>query len=140
MNKANQPSSFKGKAGKNQRRGQKRTVLAARAYIFASFNNTIIMIADNQGNALGILSAGACGFRGSKKGTAHAAQIATHQIADRMINTYGIKKLDIFVRGIGQGRDSAIRTLLNKNFRVERITDKTTIAHGGVRPRKARRV
>ena len=123
------------------RRGrQKRTVLHAHAHVFASFNNTIVMISDSAGNSLGITSAGACGFRGSKKGTAHAAQVAAHQIIDRLAPAYGIKKLDVFVRGIGQGRDSAVRTLLNKGLQVERIADKTTIAHGGVRKRKARRV
>ena len=130
----------KQKTTKTRRTKQKRSILHAYAHIFASFNNTIVMLSDTEGNCLGITSAGACGFRGSKKGTAHAAQVATHQIVDKMISTYGIKKIDVFVRGIGQGRDSAVRTLLNKGLQVERIADKTTIAHGGVRPRKARRV
>lgn len=128
------------KNSKARRSKRKRNVLHAQAHVSVSFNNTIIMISDLEGNSLGIISAGACGFRGSKKGTAHAAAVAANQIADRLIAAHGIKKMDIFVKGIGQGRDSAIRTLLNKGVHVEAMTDRTTIAHGGVRPRKARRV
>ena len=110
------------------------------AHIFASFNNTIIMISDLGGNALSICSAGSCGFKGGKKGTAYAAQIAANQILNQVTKNFNIKKLDIYVKGIGQGRDSAIRTILNKDIQVEIIEDKTTIPHGGVRPRKARRI
>ena len=125
---------------KSKRSKNKRTVLHGLAHVYASFNNTIIMISDLTGNTLTIASAGSCGFRGGKKGTAYAAQIATNQAVNQAVNGFGIKKLDVFVRGIGQGRDSALRTLLNKGLQVSTITDKTTIPHGGVRPRKARRV
>ena len=129
------------KKTRNRRSKTKRTVLHGHAHVFASFNNTIIMISDPTGNALAIASAGSCGFRGGKKSTAYAAQIAANQVANQAINSFGLKKLDVFVRGIGQGRDSAIRTLLNRGgLQVETITDKTTIPHGGVRQRKARRI
>ena len=129
------------KKTKTRRSKTKRTVLHGHAHVFASFNNTIIMISDPAGNALAIASAGSCGFSGGKKSTGYAAQIATNQVANQAINAFGLKKLDVFVRGIGQGRDSAIRTLLNRaGLQVETVTDKTTIPHGGVRPRKARRV
>ena len=118
----------------------KRTVPHGRAHIFTSFNNTIIMIADLEGNALSICSAGSCGFKGGKKGTAYAAQVAVNQIMNQAVKTFNIKKLDIYVKGVGQGRDSAIRTILNKDIQVDSIIDCTKIAHGGVRPRKARRI
>ena len=125
---------------KNKRNKNRRLVNHGYAHIFSSFNNTIVMIADLQGNTLAIASAGSCGFRGGKKGTAYAAQVAANQVITQAINNFSLKKLDIFVRGAGQGRDSAIRSLLNKGLQVATITDKTTIAHGGVRSRKARRV
>ena len=142
MNKQPPDSTSPKKPASRRRKSKsRRTVVEAVAYVFASFNNTIIMIADPAGNALAITSAGACGFRGGKKGTAYAAQVAANQVLNRAMNDFGTKKLDILVRGIGQGRDSAIRTILNRSgLRVETITDRTTIAHGGVRSRKARRV
>ena len=141
MNKQNETATTKAPASKPRRSKNKRSVAHAVAYISTSFNNTIIMMADLQGNALAITSAGACGFRGGKKGTAYAAQVAANQILNRMANEFGTKKIDIYVRGIGQGRDSAIRTILNRaGVRVDVITDTTKIAHGGVRLRKARRV
>ena len=127
------------KTKKSKTKRSKKTVLHGRAHVFASFNNTIVMIADLKGNALAISSAGACGFRGSKKGTAYAAQIAANQVLNQAINQFGLKQIDIFVKGIGQGRESAIRSLINKGLQVDKITDQTTIPHGGVRPRKARR-
>ncbi len=140
MNQQNTPN-IKKQTVRSRRSKAKRTIPHAVAHVFASFNNTIIMIADIQGNALAISSAGACGFRGGKKGTAYAAQIAANQALNRVINDFGTKKIDVLVRGVGQGRDSAIRTILNRNgLRVDTLTDKTTIPHGGVRARKARRV
>ena len=141
MNKQNETATTKKPASKPRRSKNKRVVAHAVAHISTSFNNTIIMISDLQGNALAITSAGACGFRGGKKGTAYAAQVAANQALNRMSNEFGTKKIDIYVRGIGQGRDSAIRTILNRvGIRVDTITDMTKIAHGGVRLRKARRV
>ncbi len=118
----------------------KRTVAQGQVHVQASFNNTIITFTDPKGGALTSSSAGACGFRGSKKGTAYAAQVAAEKAAQAAKQQYGFMKAEVFVTGVGLGRDSAIRALANQAIHVERITDVTGIPHGGVRPRKARRV
>lgn len=123
-----------------KKKKNKRVVAAGQAHILATFNNTIITFTDSKGNTLAAASAGACGFRGSKKGTAYAAQIATERATAIAKQQFGMSKLDVFVKGIGLGRDSAVRSLGNQGFQIESITDQTTIPHGGVRPRKARRV
>ena len=89
---------------------------------------------------LAACSAGACGFRGSKKGTAYAAQIAAEKAGNIAKQQHGLNKVDVFLKGVGLGRDAAVRTLQNLNIHVENITDVTGVPHGGVRPRKARRV
>lgn len=121
------------------KKAKKRAVPQGQAHILATFNNTIITITDTKGNALSSGSAGASGFRGSKKGTAYAAQIAAEKAIVAAKQGYGISKLEVFIKGIGQGREAAVRTLINQKVEVENIKDITTIAHGGVRPRKARR-
>ena len=118
---------------------QRRSVPAGQLHIQATFNNTIITFTDSKGNALSASSAGACGFRGSKKGTAYAAQIAAEKAAEAAKSQYGLSKVDVFVKGVGLGRDTAIRALGNFDITVESIKDVTGIPHGGVRPRKARR-
>ena len=118
----------------------KRTVAVGQLHVLATFNNTIVSFTDQKGNVLTRSSAGECGFRGSKKGTAYAAQIAADKAAQNAKQTYGLSKVDVFVKGIGLGRDAAIRSLQNLNIQVETICDVTGIPHGGVRPRKARRV
>ncbi len=127
----------KSKATKKKK--NKKTVAFGQLHIQATFNNTIITFTDQTGAVLTQSSAGACGFRGSKKGTAYAAQIAAEKAANEAKQQYSLSKVDVFVKGIGQGRDTAIRALSNLDIGVESITDKTGIAHGGVRPRKARR-
>ena len=117
-----------------------RRLLAAQAHIHASFNNTIIAISDEQGNVIASSSAGACGFRGAKKGTAYAASVAVDKTLNLVKNNFGVRRLTIHVKGVGQGRDAAIRALINAGLEVNSIIDKTTVAHGGVRPRRARRV
>jgi small subunit ribosomal protein S11 len=104
----------------------------------ATFNNTIISFSDKKGNVLSQSSAGAVGFRGSKKGTAYAAQIAAEKAAETA-KGYGLKSVDVFVKGVGQGRDSAIRALNNFDINIESIKEVTGVPHGGVRPRKVRR-
>jgi small subunit ribosomal protein S11 len=89
---------------------------------------------------LAAASAGACGFRGSKKGTAYAAQIAAERAGNAAKQQYGLSKVDVFVKGVGLGREAAVRTLSSLDIHVESIKDVTGVAHGGVRPRKARRV
>ena len=122
------------------KRAKKRQVNEGRAYISVSYSNTIIMVSDSKGSALTIASAGSCGYRGGKKATAYAAQQVVNKVVNKVVNDYGLKKLNIFVKGIGPGRDSALRAFLNTNLHIESISDRTTIAHGGVRPRKARRI
>lgn len=122
-----------------KRKKNKRTVTYGQLHILATFNNTIVTFTDPTGAVLTQVSAGACGFRGSKKGTAYAAQIASEKAGTAAKQQHGLSKVDVFVKGIGQGRDTAIRALSNLDIAVESITDITGIAHGGVRPRKARR-
>ncbi len=117
----------------------KRTVVDAAAHVHSSFNNTIITITDRQGNALGWSTAGGSGFRGSRKSTPFAAQVAAENLADTM-NEYGIKNLEVYIKGPGPGRDSAVRALNNAGFKVINITDVTPIPHNGCRPPKKRRV
>lgn len=117
----------------------KKTVTYGQLHILATFNNTIITFTDSTGAVLTQASAGGCGFRGSKKGTAYAAQVASEKAGNLAKQQYGMSKVDVFVKGIGQGRETAIRALANLDMSVESIKDITPIAHGGVRPRKARR-
>lgn len=118
----------------------KRSVPAGQVHVLATFNNTIITFTDPKGNVLTTASAGGCGFRGSKKGTAYAAQVATEKAGQAARQTFGMNKAEVFIKGIGLGREAAVRTLQSLDIHVEVIKDVTGIAHGGVRPRKARRV
>ena len=118
----------------------KRSVPVGQVHILATFNNTIITFTDQNGAALTTASAGASGFRGSKKGTAYAAQVATEKAANAAKQLHGMTKAEVFVKGVGLGRDAAVRTLAGLGFQVESIKDVTGVPHGGVRPRKARRV
>jgi small subunit ribosomal protein S11 len=117
---------------------QRRSVPSGQLHIQATFNNTIITFSDKKGNVIASSSAGACGFRGSKKGTAYAAQIAAEKAAE-IAKTYGLHSVDVFVKGVGLGRDTAVRALNNFDIAVDSIKDVTGVPHGGVRPRKARR-
>lgn len=121
------------------RKKQRRSVPSGQLHIQATFNNTIITFSDSKGNVLSASSAGACGFRGSKKGTAYAAQIAAEKAAELAKTQYGLTKVDVFVKGVGLGRDTAIRAMGNYDIVVESIRDVTGVPHGGTRPRKARR-
>ena len=123
-----------------KRRKNKRSVPYGQFHVLATFNNTIVTFTDRSGGALASASAGGCGFRGSKKGTAYAAQIATEKAANAVKQLHGMTKVDVYVKGIGLGRDAAIRSLSSADIAVESITDVTGIPHGGVRPKKARRV
>ncbi len=121
------------------RKKQRRSVPAGQLHVQATFNNTIITFTDKKGNVLTASSAGACGFRGSKKGTAYAAQVASEKATEAAKTLYGLASVDVFVKGVGLGRDAAIRSLQNFNVSVDSIKDVTGVAHGGVRPRKQRR-
>lgn len=126
-------------AAKPKKKKVKRTVSHGQLHIQATFNNTIVTFTDASGAVLVSSSAGACGFRGSKKGTAYAAQVATEKAANAARQQYGLSRVDVFIKGIGQGRETAIRSLSNLEIGVDSIKDVTGIPHGGVRPRKARR-
>lgn len=122
----------KGKKGK-------RIVNAGQVHIQATFNNTIITISDKQGQVLAASSAGANGFRGSKKGTAYAAQIAAEKAIEIAKKNHGLKSADVFVKGVGLGRDSVVRAISGLGIKIDSITDKTPVAHGGVRPKGERK-
>lgn len=117
---------------------QKRSVPAGQLHVQATFNNTIVSFSDKKGNVLSQSSAGAVGFRGSKKGTAYAAQIAAEKAAEAA-KGYGLKSVDVFVKGVGQGRDAAVRALGAFDISIDSIKEVTGVPHGGVRPRKVRR-
>ncbi|MFA5960889.1 MAG: 30S ribosomal protein S11 [Tatlockia sp.] len=116
----------------------KRVVLDGIAHIHASFNNTIVTITDRQGNTLSWATAGGSGFRGSRKSTPFAAQIATERAA-AVAKEYGMKSVTVFVHGPGPGRESTVRELIT-HFKIEAITDVTGIPHNGCKPPKKRRV
>ncbi|MGB4768240.1 MAG: 30S ribosomal protein S11 [Candidatus Saccharimonas sp.] len=118
---------------------QRRSVPTGQLHIQSTFNNTIVTFSDSKGNVLAACSAGACGFRGSKKGTAYAAQVAAEKAAEAVKSGYGLTAVEVFVKGVGLGRDAAIRALQNFDITVNSIKDVTGVPHGGVRPRKARR-
>lgn len=122
-----------------KRRKAKRNVPNAHVHVLATFNNTIVTVTDEKGNTLTTASAGASGFRGSKKGTAYAAQIAAEKAINDAKSAYGVSKVDVLVKGIGLGRDAAIRALIAQKVQVEIIRDVTGVPHGGVRPRKPKR-
>lgn len=117
----------------------KRSVPTGQMHILATFNNTLITFTDPKGGALTWGSAGVSGFRGSKKGTAYAAQVATERAGQAVKQQYGMTKVDVFVKGTGLGREAAVRSLINLDIAVESIKDVTGVPHGGVRPRKAKR-
>lgn len=123
----------------SSKKKQKRSVPAGAMHVKATFNNTLVTFTDKKGNVLTHASAGEMGFRGSKKGTAYAAQVASEKAATAAKQTYGLASVDVYVKGIGLGRDAAVRALQNQDIVVESIKDKTGVPHGGVRPRKARR-
>jgi len=118
----------------------KRAVPFGQVHILATFNNTIISVTDQSGGLLATASAGGCGFRGSKKGTAYAAQIAAEKAIATAKQLHGFSRADVFVKGIGLGREAAIRAASAADIHVESIKDVTGLAHGGCRPRKSRRV
>jgi len=126
-------------AGPETKKKVKRAVVDGVAHIYATFNNTIITITDRQGNALAWATSGGSGFRGSRKSTPFAAQVAAERAGTRA-KDYGMKNVEVMVRGPGPGRESAVRSLNNIGFKITSITDVTPIPHNGCRPPKRRRV
>ena len=137
---ANVEATAEEKKAAPKRKKAKRNVPQGQVHVQATFNNTIVTITDNKGNVLTKSSAGACGFRGSKKGTAYAAQVAAEKAAQNAKQQFGFSKADVYVKGIGLGRDSAVRALASLEISVDSIKDVTGQAHGGVRTKKARRI
>ena len=133
------PVAETGASKSKKARKNKRIVQSGQVHIQATFNNTIISVTDNKGEVLTASSAGANGFRGSKKGTAYAAQIAAEKALETAKKDHSLSSVDVFVKGIGLGRDSAIRAVSSLGIKINSITDETPIAHGGVRPKGERK-
>jgi len=123
-----------------KKKKSKRSVPFGQVHILATFNNTIVSVTDQSGGLLTSASAGGCGFRGSKKGTAYAAQVAAEKAITAAKQLHGFAKADVYVKGIGLGREAAVRAVAAADVAVESIKDVTGVPHGGVRPKKARRV
>jgi len=121
------------------RKKVRRQVVDGLAHIHASFNNTIVTLTDRQGNTISWATAGGSGFRGSRKSTPFAAQVAAER-AGKEAQEYGLKNIDVFVKGPGPGRESAVRALNACGYKISNITDITPIPHNGCRPPKKRRV
>ncbi len=121
------------------RKKVKKNVAEGIAHIHASFNNTIITITDRQGNTLGWATSGGSGFRGSRKSTPFAAQVAAERVGN-VVKEFGVKNLEVNVKGPGPGRESAVRALNAAGFKIMSIMDVTPIPHNGCRPPKRRRV
>jgi small subunit ribosomal protein S11 len=120
-------------------RKERKNIPHGRAYIHATFNNTIITVTDQQGNTIAWSSAGTVGFKGSRKSTPYAAQLAAQQVV-KNAQDHGVQEVDVFVKGPGPGREAAIRSLQGAGLKVRSISDVTPIPHNGCRPPKKRRV
>lgn len=118
---------------------KKKFVTHGRAYIQATYNNTIVTVTDQAGNVLAWASAGTSGFKGPKKATPYAAGIIVRNVANR-VRDYGLRTVDVFVKGVGSGREAAIRAINANGFNIQSIKDITPIPHNGPRPPKVRRV
>ena len=121
------------------RRRERKNITSGMAHVNSTFNNTMVTITDAQGNAISWSSAGAQGFKGSRKSTPYAAQVAAEDAAKKA-QEHGMKTLEVEVRGPGSGRESALRALQAAGFTITSIRDVTTIPHNGCRPKKRRRV
>ena len=124
---------------RSRKKVTRRSVAEGVAHMHASFNNTIVTITDRQGNALAWATAGGQGFRGSRKSTPFAAQVAA-EVAGKAAQEYGVKNVDVSVKGPGPGRESAVRALGALGYKINSISDITPIPHNGTRPPKKRRV
>lgn len=121
------------------RRREKRVVGSGRAYVQSTFNNTIVTITDTEGAVLAWASSGSVGFKGTKKGTPFAARLAAESVA-RKVQEYGMRRVDVYVKGPGSGRETAIRSLQTAGLEVSSIRDITPIPHNGCRPPRRRRI
>lgn len=135
---ANEVAAPKAAKSKQAKKG-KRIVNAGAVHIQATFNNTIVSVTDRAGNVLSASSAGANGFRGSKKGTAFAAGVAAEKALDIAKKNHALNSVDVYVSGIGLGRDAAVRAISAAGIKIDSIVDVTPVAHGGVRPKGERK-
>ncbi|MBI2165797.1 MAG: 30S ribosomal protein S11 [Chloroflexi bacterium] len=126
-------------AKERARRRERKQIVLGRAYIKSTFNNTVVTLTDPRGNIIGFGSAGAAGFKGSRKGTAFAAQRAA-ELAGRKGADVGLRQVDVFIKGPGAGREAAIRSLQAMGIQINSIRDVTPIPHNGCRPPRRRRV
>jgi small subunit ribosomal protein S11 len=129
----------KGQKAKTRKK-EKRIIPIGRAYVQATYNNTIITLTDMQGNVISWASAGGEGFKGSRKSTPFAAQMAAKTAAQNAINNAGLHSVEVFVKGPGIGREAAVRSLFQAGLNVTKIKDVTPVPHNGCRPKKRRRV
>ncbi|MDM8527224.1 30S ribosomal protein S11 [Anaerolineales bacterium HSG24] len=129
----------KGRSVRPGSRKERKNIPYGRAYIHSTFNNTVVTITDQKGNVVSWASGGTSGFKGSRKSTPYAAQLAARNAAKAAQN-HGVRELDVFVKGPGPGRESAIRALQGADMKLRSITDRTPIPHNGCRPPKRRRV
>lgn len=136
---ARREGSGSGASSRRRRRAPRRNIPIGRAHISATFNNTVVTVADPQGNAITWASAGTVGFKGSRKSTPYAAQMAATAAARQALE-HGMREVEVYVKGPGPGREAAIRSLQQGGLRITSITDVTPIPHNGCRPRKKRRV
>ena len=125
---------------KEKKKKSKKHINHGLVYIKSTFNNTIISITDTTGNVLSWCSTGMTGFKGTKKGTPYAAQLASQTAAKKVVETFGMVTVEVFVKGPGSGRETAIRALQSAGLEVESIKDIPPVPHNGCRPRKKRRV
>ncbi|HEX74405.1 MAG TPA: 30S ribosomal protein S11 [Dehalococcoidia bacterium] len=124
---------------KRARKRERKSIPVGRAYIQSTFNNTIVTLTDPQGNVIAWGSSGTAGFKGSRKGTPYAAQLAARDAAHKAME-HGLRQVEVYVRGPGSGREAAIRSLQSSGLYITRIRDVTPIPHNGCRPPKRRRV
>ncbi len=122
-----------------RKRRERKSIPAGRAYIQSTFNNTIVTLTDPKGNVIAWGSSGTAGFKGSRKGTPYAAQLAAQETARRGME-HGLRQIDVYVKGPGSGREAAIRSLQSAGLRITSIRDVTSVPHNGCRPPKRRRV
>ena len=121
------------------RKKERKAIPMGKAFITSTFNNTMVTLADPQGNVISWGSSGTAGFKGSRKGTPYAAQLAAHEAARKAMD-HGLRQIGVFVKGPGSGREAAIRSLQSSGLYITSITDVSPIPHGGCRPPKKRRV
>jgi small subunit ribosomal protein S11 len=124
---------------RTRKRRERKSIPAGRAYIQSTFNNTIVTLTDPKGNVIAWGSSGTAGFKGSRKGTPYAAQLAAQETARRGME-HGLRQIDVYVKGPGSGREAAIRSLQSAGLHITSIRDVTSVPHNGCRPPKRRRV